>query len=144
MSAVVGSQYGATAGAAESLRAQLQSEGKLTTPRRENWKIRHENEILKANEHALVCTNLKSIVWYQKTYHKISWDYPFKPKLRKISVNYCSTAYCSRVPDPVGQHCLEPRVYPGWGNRIDQLDSWSQPTQSNQWVHWIYNTSVVA
>jgi hypothetical protein len=52
MSAVVGSQYGATAGAAESLRAQLQSQGKLTKPRRENKKIPRENYILKANEHA--------------------------------------------------------------------------------------------
>jgi hypothetical protein len=50
ISAVVGSQYGATIGAAESLIAQLHSQGKLTTPRLENQKIRHENEILKANE----------------------------------------------------------------------------------------------
>jgi hypothetical protein len=50
MSAVVGSQYGATTGAAESLIAQLHSQGKLTTPSRENRKIRHENEIFKANE----------------------------------------------------------------------------------------------
>jgi hypothetical protein len=32
--------------------AQLDSQGKLTTPRRENRKIQHENEILKTNEHA--------------------------------------------------------------------------------------------
>jgi hypothetical protein len=50
MSAVVGSQYGATIGAAESLLAQLHSQGKLTMPRRKNRKILHENEILKANE----------------------------------------------------------------------------------------------
>jgi hypothetical protein len=50
MSAVVGSQFGATAGAAESLLAQLHSQRKLNTPRRENQKIHHENEILKANE----------------------------------------------------------------------------------------------
>jgi hypothetical protein len=50
MIAVVGSQYGATTGAAGSLIDQLQSKGKFTTPRRENQKIRHENEILKANE----------------------------------------------------------------------------------------------
>jgi hypothetical protein len=50
MSAVVGSQYGTTTGAAESVIAQLHSQGNLTTPRRENQKIRHENEILKAEE----------------------------------------------------------------------------------------------
>jgi hypothetical protein len=50
MSAVVGSQYWATTGAAECLIAQLHSQGKLTTPRLENRKIRHEKEILKANE----------------------------------------------------------------------------------------------
>jgi hypothetical protein len=36
--------------AAESLRAQLHSQGKLTTLRHENRKIRHEIEILKATE----------------------------------------------------------------------------------------------
>jgi hypothetical protein len=36
MSAVVGSQYAATTGAPESLIAQLHSQGKLTTQRREN------------------------------------------------------------------------------------------------------------
>jgi hypothetical protein len=50
MCAVVGSQYGATTGAAKGLIAKLHSHGKLTTERRENRKIRHENEILKANE----------------------------------------------------------------------------------------------
>jgi hypothetical protein len=52
ISAVVGSQYWAMTKAAESLIAQLYSQGKLTTPHRENRKIRHENEILKANKHA--------------------------------------------------------------------------------------------
>jgi hypothetical protein len=52
MSAVVGSQYGAITVAAVSLIAQLDSQGKLTTPRRENRKNRHENEILKAIEDA--------------------------------------------------------------------------------------------
>jgi hypothetical protein len=46
------SKYGATKEVAESLIAQLHSQGKLTTLRRENRKIRHEIEILKANEHA--------------------------------------------------------------------------------------------
>jgi hypothetical protein len=50
MSAVLSSQYGATVVAAESLRAQLHSQGKLNTPRREN--IWHEIEILKAKEPA--------------------------------------------------------------------------------------------
>jgi hypothetical protein len=48
MSAALCSQYGATTVAAESLIAQLHSQGKLTTPRRENRKIRHEIEIVKA------------------------------------------------------------------------------------------------
>jgi hypothetical protein len=52
MSAVMGSQDGATTEAAESLVVQLNSHGILTTPRRENRKTRHENEILKPNEHA--------------------------------------------------------------------------------------------
>jgi hypothetical protein len=47
---VVGSQYGAITGAAESLIAQPHSQSKLTTPRGKNRKIRHKNEILKANE----------------------------------------------------------------------------------------------
>jgi hypothetical protein len=38
--------------ATESLIAQLYSQGKLSTQRRENQKIRHEKDILKANEHA--------------------------------------------------------------------------------------------
>jgi hypothetical protein len=38
--------------AAESLRAQLHSQGKLTTPRHENRKIPQEIKILSANEHA--------------------------------------------------------------------------------------------
>jgi hypothetical protein len=42
----------ATKEAAESLIAQLHSQGKVITPRHENRKIRHEIEILKANEHA--------------------------------------------------------------------------------------------
>jgi hypothetical protein len=41
---------GATTEAAESLKAQLDSQAKLTTPRRKIKKIRHENKILKANE----------------------------------------------------------------------------------------------
>jgi hypothetical protein len=50
MRAVVVSQYGAMKEAAESLIAQLYSQGKLTTPIFENGKIQYENEILKANE----------------------------------------------------------------------------------------------
>jgi hypothetical protein len=52
MSSLVGSQYGAMAEAAESLIAELYSQGKLTQTRRENKKIRDENEIVKANEPA--------------------------------------------------------------------------------------------
>jgi hypothetical protein len=61
MTAVVDSQYGATTVAAESLIAQLHTQGKLTTPRRENRKIQHEIEILKANKHASMCMNFRSI-----------------------------------------------------------------------------------
>jgi hypothetical protein len=61
MSAVVGSQYGATAGAAESLRAQLHSQGKLTTQRHENRKIRHENAIFTANEYAPACAQTSDL-----------------------------------------------------------------------------------
>jgi hypothetical protein len=25
-----------------------------------------------------MCRNVRSIEWHQKTYHEISWDYPFK------------------------------------------------------------------
>jgi hypothetical protein len=52
MSAIVGSQYGATTGAAESLIAhgQIHSQGRLTTPSRGNRKIRQEIEILKATK----------------------------------------------------------------------------------------------
>jgi hypothetical protein len=50
LQAVDYSQYGATTLAAESQRAQLHSQCKLTTPRHENQKIRHENEFLKAKE----------------------------------------------------------------------------------------------
>jgi hypothetical protein len=47
--AALGSQYGDTTVVAESLIAQFHSHGKLT-PRHENRKIRHEIEILKAEE----------------------------------------------------------------------------------------------
>jgi hypothetical protein len=50
MSAVVSSSYGATTEDAESLIAQLHSQCKLTTQRRENRKILHENAILKEND----------------------------------------------------------------------------------------------
>jgi hypothetical protein len=50
MCAALSSHYGATAGAAESVTAQLHSQSKLTTPRHENREIRHENELLKAKE----------------------------------------------------------------------------------------------
>jgi hypothetical protein len=39
---------------------QLHSKGKLTTPRRENRKIRHETNV------SIRCRNLRSIEWYQK------------------------------------------------------------------------------
>jgi hypothetical protein len=45
-------KYGAATEAAESLIAQIDSQNKLTTPIRKHRKIRHGNEIFKANEHA--------------------------------------------------------------------------------------------
>jgi hypothetical protein len=77
MSTVVGSQYGATVGAAESQRAQLHSQGKLIMPRSENRKIWHKSEILKANEHSPRVYKLQIYRVIRKTYHKISWDYLF-------------------------------------------------------------------
>jgi hypothetical protein len=50
--AVVDSQYGAMTVAADGLGVQLHSQCKLTTPRHENKKIRHENELLKTKEPA--------------------------------------------------------------------------------------------
>jgi hypothetical protein len=44
----VNSQYGAATVAAENLIAQLYSQSKLTTPRRENQNILHEIENVKA------------------------------------------------------------------------------------------------
>jgi hypothetical protein len=73
MGAALGSQYGAMAVAAEILIAQLHSQSKLTTAWHENRKIQYENEFL-------MCRNVGSIEWHQKTYHEISWDYPFKAK----------------------------------------------------------------
>jgi hypothetical protein len=52
MGAALGSQYGAMTVAAEILIAQLHSQSKLTTAWHENWKIQHENELLKAKEPA--------------------------------------------------------------------------------------------
>jgi hypothetical protein len=52
MGATLGSQYGATTVAAEILIAQLHSQSKLTMSWQKNWKIRYENELLKAKEPA--------------------------------------------------------------------------------------------
>jgi hypothetical protein len=76
MGAALGSQYRAMTVAAELLIAQLHSQSKLTTAWHENRKIRYENELLKANP-LLMCRYVRSIDWHQKTYHEISWNYPF-------------------------------------------------------------------
>jgi hypothetical protein len=47
---------------------ELRAQSKLTTPRRENRKIRHENEILKVNEP----THVQIYQIIPKTYHEIS------------------------------------------------------------------------
>jgi hypothetical protein len=56
----------------ESLIAQLRAQSKLTTPRHENQKIRHENEILKVNEPTHVPTHVQIYQIIPKTYHQIS------------------------------------------------------------------------
>jgi hypothetical protein len=61
MRAVVGSEYGATTVAAESLIAQLHSQSKLTTLSHEKRKIRHEIEILKQMNRLRMCRNFRSI-----------------------------------------------------------------------------------
>jgi hypothetical protein len=61
VSAVVGSQYGDTTGAAEYVIAQLYSQGKLTTPSHKNRKIRHENEILKSNRIRSACVQTSDL-----------------------------------------------------------------------------------
>jgi hypothetical protein len=64
--------------AAESLIAQLHSQGKLTTSRRENKKIQHKIKILKANEHTPHVYKLQIYQMTPKTNHKILLDYPFQ------------------------------------------------------------------
>jgi hypothetical protein len=66
----VGSQYGAMTDAAESLIAQLYSQGKFNARRRKNLKILHENKILKANEPALMRRNFRSTVLNDNKKHK--------------------------------------------------------------------------
>jgi hypothetical protein len=67
LSAVVGSQYRATTVAAESLIAQLDSQGKLTMPRRENKKKLDMKTKFKSQTNTLrMCRNFRSIDWYQK------------------------------------------------------------------------------
>jgi hypothetical protein len=80
MGAALGSQYRyrAMTLAVEILIAQLPSQSKLTTAWHENWKIRCENELLKAKEPAPDVYKWK-IYWMTPKnipgYHKISWDY---------------------------------------------------------------------
>jgi hypothetical protein len=50
MITIVGSYYGATTEAVESLIAHLHSQGKLTMPRREDQIIRNEIKMLKPNK----------------------------------------------------------------------------------------------
>jgi hypothetical protein len=79
MRPVLGS-YVATTEAVESLIAQLRSQGKLTTPRCENQKIRHEIEILKANEHSTHVYKLQIYRMTPKnnTTKSCETSYPFK------------------------------------------------------------------
>jgi hypothetical protein len=65
--------------AAESLIAQLHSQGKLTTPRHKNKKNWHEIKILKANEHTMHVNKLQ-IYWMtpKKTTTKSCETIPLK------------------------------------------------------------------
>jgi hypothetical protein len=68
MSAIVGSQYGATTVAVESLIAQLDSQGKLTTLRSENQKIRHRNRNFQSKRTRFVCVGTSDLSIDTKTY----------------------------------------------------------------------------
>jgi hypothetical protein len=83
--------------AAVSLRAQLHSQGKLTTPRHENRKIRHEIQILKENENAPHGYKLQIYGMTTKTYHKISWNYPFKQGNGEILFSKLQLSYRSDI-----------------------------------------------
>jgi hypothetical protein len=83
--------------AAESLTAQLDSQGKLTTPRQKNIKkSRHEIEILKASEHAThVCKLQIYIEWHQKNIpQNLMSLYPFKFVLTPPQYGAHSAIYC--------------------------------------------------
>jgi hypothetical protein len=74
---VVWAQHRDMTEAAKSLIAQLDSQSKLATLRRENRKIWHENEMKKKQTNGYIKgRNLRSIEWYQKTYVYILWGYP--------------------------------------------------------------------
>jgi hypothetical protein len=77
MGAALGSQYGAMTVAAEILIAQLHSQSKLNTVWHENRKIRYKNELLKAKEPAPDVLKCQIYRMTPKTYHEISWAYPF-------------------------------------------------------------------
>jgi hypothetical protein len=83
------------------------TQSKLTMLRRENRKIRQENEILKSEEPA-PCRNFRSIECYQQTYVQISWDHPFnkeKNLILYLGKSYVHTrsgkAYCYRSKLPL-------------------------------------------
>jgi hypothetical protein len=78
------SQYGATKEAAECLKAQLDAQDKLTTPKQENRKIRNENEIVKAKEHA-PDLSIGTKRHTSKSCETIPLKYPFVPSK---SLNY--------------------------------------------------------
>jgi hypothetical protein len=88
---VVNSKYTATQVAAEGPIALINSQFKLAMLRWENKKIRYDNEIFKANKHAL-----KRVITWDLWNHtkkiKISWEYPFKAKLTKANAYFISTA----------------------------------------------------
>jgi hypothetical protein len=91
MGPALSSHYGATAGAAESVRAQIHSQSKLTPPTRENRKIRHANKLLNAKEPTPWCVERSDQSNdIKKTYHKISWDYPLN-MLLYVTFNKYST-----------------------------------------------------
>jgi hypothetical protein len=72
--------------AAESLIAQLYSQGKLTKPRRKNRRIRHENKILKVSESTPDVWKLQVYQMTPKTYQKSYDTIPLGIEVNTVSL----------------------------------------------------------
>jgi hypothetical protein len=83
-----------------------------------------------------MCRNVRSIKWHQKTYHKISWDYPFKPSLRYCPSSQTLDVSCREYPflATFGPHfrfahynkCLFITVLQKWFLVSNQFFVWKQ------------------